>query len=60
MPVVIVTAEVNEKPQEIRGVLVFLSPEVDSNRQVLVRAEVPNPEHLLQPGERVEMWVESR
>lgn len=57
---VIVATEVNEKPQEIRGALIFLSPEVDSNRQVLVRAEIPNPEHLLQPGERVEMWVEAR
>ncbi len=54
-----VTADVNQKRQEIRGTLVFLSPEVDSNGQVLVRGEILNPGQSLGPGERVEMWIES-
>lgn len=42
------------------GKIVFVSPEVDSvNGQVLIKAEVSNPKHLLRPGKRVHMTIEA-
>lgn len=43
--------------REVMGILTFVSPEVDANRQVLVRAEIPNPELTLRPGLRVQLWI---
>ncbi len=45
--------------REVVGTLTFISPEVDSNRQVLVRAEIPNPELKLRPGLRVQLWIDT-
>ncbi|MCA9061845.1 MAG: HlyD family efflux transporter periplasmic adaptor subunit [Planctomycetaceae bacterium] len=43
--------------REQTGTLVFVSPEVDSNAQVLVRAEIPNPGQQFRPGDRAAMWI---
>lgn len=44
-----------------RGTISFVSPEVDSvNGQVMVKAEIRNPQLRLRPGKRVEMTIEAR
>lgn len=45
--------------REVMGILTFVSPEVDANKQVLVRAEIPNPELTLRPGLRVQLWIDT-
>lgn len=44
-----------------KGKIVFVSPEVDSlNFQVMVKAEIQNPQLRLRPGKPVEMTIEPR
>lgn len=45
--------------REVVGTLTFVSPEVDSNKQVLIRAEIPNAELALRPGLRVQLWIDT-
>ncbi|MCA9058603.1 MAG: HlyD family efflux transporter periplasmic adaptor subunit [Planctomycetaceae bacterium] len=52
-----VIGTLNNTKIPLTGTLVFVSPEVDSNSQVLVRAEVENPEETFRPGERAEMLI---
>lgn len=44
--------------QRIEGTVVFVSPEVDSvSQQVLVRAEIRNPDSHFRPGQPAQMWI---
>lgn len=44
-----------------KGIVIFVSPEVDSvNSQVMVKAEIHNPQRRLRPGKRVAMTIEAR
>ena len=44
--------------QKIEGTVVFVSPEVDPvSQQVLVRAEIRNPDLLFRPGQPAQMWI---
>lgn len=55
---VIVLCSDSDKSQKIDGVIVFVSPEIDSvSQQVQVRAEISNPEFLLRPGQPAQMWI---
>ena len=55
---VLVAWEATETTSRIEGVLVFVSPEIDSvSQQVLVRATIQNPGLLLRPGQPAQMWI---
>ncbi|MCA9008312.1 MAG: HlyD family efflux transporter periplasmic adaptor subunit, partial [Planctomycetaceae bacterium] len=44
--------------QRIEGTVVFVSPEVDPvSQQVLVRAEIRNPDSHFRPGQPAQMWI---
>ncbi|MEP3478781.1 MAG: HlyD family efflux transporter periplasmic adaptor subunit [Fuerstiella sp.] len=58
---VIVTGTSAGREVIAKGKIVFVSPEIDSvNGQVMVKAEIRNPELRLRPGKRVEMTIEAR
>ena len=58
---VTVTCQTRGGSVRVSGRLIFVSPEVDSvQRQVAVRAEVPNDDRLLRPGQSVEMVVHGK
>lgn len=43
---------------EVKGQIVFVSPEIDAvNQQVTVRAKVANVDRLLNPGQTAQMWL---
>lgn len=43
---------------QIQGKIVFVSPESDPiNSQIRIRAEIPNPDQKLLPGQPVRMWI---
>ncbi|MCA9047961.1 MAG: HlyD family efflux transporter periplasmic adaptor subunit [Planctomycetaceae bacterium] len=55
---VTVTAVTRTGTVSVDGSVVFVSPEVDSvNGQIMIRAEIPNPDLLLRPGQRVELTM---
>lgn len=44
--------------RRIEGAVVFVSPEIDSvSQQVLVRAEIKNPDLQFRPGQPAQMWI---
>ena len=44
--------------RKIEGTLVFVSPEIDSvSQEVLVRAEIKNPDLQFRPGQPAQMWI---
>ena len=55
---VIVTCGKSGNPRKIEGAVVFVSPEIDSvSQQVLVRAEIRNPDLQFRPGQPAQMWI---
>ena len=44
--------------RKIEGTLVFVSPEIDAaSQEVLVRAEIMNPDLRFRPGQPAQMWI---
>lgn len=57
----LISAEGANENGAVRGVVVFVSPEVDPiNGQVRVWAEAPNADGALRPGDRVRMTLEPK
>ncbi len=55
---VVVGCGESRSDQRIEGTVVFVSPEVDPvSQQVLVRAEIRNPDLLFRPGLPAQMWI---
>lgn len=55
---VIVACGNSGNTRRIEGAIVFVSPEIDSvSQQVLVRAEIKNPELQFRPGQPAQMWI---
>jgi len=55
---VIVTCGKSGNTRKIEGAVVFVSPEIDSvSQQVLVRAEIRNPDLQFRPGQPAQMWI---
>jgi multidrug efflux pump subunit AcrA (membrane-fusion protein) len=55
---VLVNCSDSENAGKIDGTVVFVSPEIDSvSQQVLVRAEIPNPDLQFRPGQPAKMWI---
>lgn len=58
---VTVTCQTRAGSVRVSGRLIFVSPEVDPVQgQVVVRAEIPNDDRLLRPGQSVEMVVHGK
>ena len=55
---VIVACGNSGNTRRIEGAIVFVSPEIDSvSQQVLVRAEIKNPDLQFRPGQPAQMWI---
>ena len=53
-----VETEVQGSRVRLQGKITFVSPEIDpANQEMLVRAEVINPQRSLRPGQSADMWV---